>query len=245
MRRRLRPLAYFMSLLVLGAATWMPRSVYAQVIPAPGGGAGASLSANNTWTGIQTFTDDKFLVVDNGDATKRYLLELSGVTTGNDVTETASGTTAAPVLTLTGGTYRASAGFTGASTGTFCHTSGAVTAGADTCLHRLTAGVAFISAGAANQRKFLMGGGADVASAATLPAATGSVFHVTGTTGITNLTTSNLSSGAQFCMIFDGALTLTDGGNMKIAGNFTTTADDVLCVVYDGTNFHETSRSVN
>ncbi len=115
---------------------------------------------------------------------------------------------------------------------------------ADVAFARHAANVGKVTNGSTSCR-FLMGGGAAVASADPLPAPTGSVFHVTGTTGFTNITTTGLGTGVMFTMIFDDALTVTDGGNLKLAGNFTTTADDTLTVVFDGTNFYEIARSVN
>jgi hypothetical protein len=86
--------------------------------------------------------------------------------------------------------------------------------------------------------------GADVASAATI-AATGNLFHVTGTTSVTSVSGSGIAAGTQITIIFDGALTFTDGSNLKLAGNFTTTADDTITLVYDGTNWYEVARAVN
>lgn len=94
----------------------------------------------------------------------------------------------------------------------------------------------------------LLGGGAAVASATALPVPTGRVFHVTGTTNVTSITSTNFQSGACITMIFDGVLTFTDGNNIVLntaAGNFTTSADDTLSLCYDGTNWYETSRSAN
>lgn len=91
----------------------------------------------------------------------------------------------------------------------------------------------------------LVGGGAAVASATALPLPTGNVFHVTGTTTVTSITSTDLQSGVCVTLIFDAALTFTDGGNLKLAGDFVTTADDTLSLCYDGTNFYETDRSVN
>jgi len=86
--------------------------------------------------------------------------------------------------------------------------------------------------------------GANVASASTI-AATGNSFHVTGTTGITNISGSVLTAGATITLIFDGALTLTDGSNLKLNGDFVTTADDTITLLFDGTNFYEKGRSIN
>jgi len=86
--------------------------------------------------------------------------------------------------------------------------------------------------------------GADVASATAI-VPTGNVFHVTGTTSITSITSTNISSGARITLIFDGILTFTAGNNLKIAGNMTTSALDTITLVYDGTNWFEVARSVN
>lgn len=90
-----------------------------------------------------------------------------------------------------------------------------------------------------------LGGGAAVASATALPLPTGRVFHVTGTTTVTSITSTNFESGAVITIIFDGILTFTDGSNLKLNGNFVTTADDTITLVYDGTSWYEIARSVN
>lgn len=87
--------------------------------------------------------------------------------------------------------------------------------------------------------------GASVASATAMPVPSGRVFHVTGTTSITSIVTTGLSAGAVVTLIFDGILTFTDGNNLKLAGNFVTTADDTITLAFDGTNFYEVARSVN
>lgn len=86
--------------------------------------------------------------------------------------------------------------------------------------------------------------GADVASAAAI-VPTGNVFHVTGTTSITSITATNVPAGTTLTLIFDDALTFTDGNNLKLAGNFSTSADDTITLTYDGTNFYENDRSAN
>lgn len=87
--------------------------------------------------------------------------------------------------------------------------------------------------------------GASVASATAMPAPTGRVFHVTGTTSITSVLTTGIPAGTVVTLIFDGILTFTDGNNLKLAGNLVTTADDTITLAFDGTNFYEVSRSVN
>lgn len=86
--------------------------------------------------------------------------------------------------------------------------------------------------------------GADVASAATITP-TGNVFHVTGTTTITSVSATGLEAGTRITIIFDGILTFTDGSNLVLAGNFVTTANDTITLVYDGTNWYEIARAIN
>jgi len=86
--------------------------------------------------------------------------------------------------------------------------------------------------------------GGNVLSAATI-AITGNTFHVTGTTNITSVSGTSVEAGTVITIIFDDALTFTDGSNLKLAGNFVTTADDTITLVYDGSNWYEKSRSVN
>ena len=86
----------------------------------------------------------------------------------------------------------------------------------------------------------------DVASAngtITLPVV-GSYFNITGTLTITAITAS--WPGRLVTLKTAAACTFTDGSNLKLAGNLATaTADDVLTLVCDGTNWYEVSRSVN
>lgn len=82
-----------------------------------------------------------------------------------------------------------------------------------------------------------------VASAGTLTLPFGRVVTVTGTTGITSITAR--PAGDVVTLIFSGILTVTDGSNLKLSANFTTSADDSLTLVSDGTNWIEVSRSAN
>ena len=94
------------------------------------------------------------------------------------------------------------------------------------------------------ERLLSAGKGTDVASAATI-IATGNIFHVTGTTTITSVSGTGIAAGTVITIIFDGILTFTDGSNLKLAGNFTTSADDTITLQYDGSNWYELCRSVN
>lgn len=95
---------------------------------------------------------------------------------------------------------------------------------------------------------------ATVASANNLTLTTGNVFGITGTTQITAITNTNWQAGSQIILIFAGVLTVknnTAGGAstspLLLAGgvDFATTANDVLKLVYNGTNWIEVSRSIN
>jgi hypothetical protein len=89
------------------------------------------------------------------------------------------------------------------------------------------------------------GRGDNVASGAslTLPVF-GSVFHITGTTNITSISASSCNN-RTITLIFDGILTVTDGSNLKLAGDFVTSTDDTITLWCDGTNWFEICRSVN
>jgi hypothetical protein len=84
-----------------------------------------------------------------------------------------------------------------------------------------------------------------VASAASVTLPRGAdLISVSGTTGITSIVAAG-NARRTVTLNFAGALTVTDGSNLKLAGNFTTTADDTLTLYCDGTNWIEISRSVN
>lgn len=81
-----------------------------------------------------------------------------------------------------------------------------------------------------------------VASAATITVpANARAALVSGTTGITSITAG--PAGMPLTLIFQGILTVTDGSNLKLAGNFTTAANATLSLISDGTNWIETSRA--
>lgn len=231
------------------------------------GNIGAAPSASRNWdfaytwnSGGTTFTADFQNITDTASAAASLVLDRqvggvsqlkvtkAGVTTiGNNVTFTPlSGTFyigSSPSATF--GTWNTARlnGVAAAVIGWTASTDGG--AALDTGQARNAAGVVEVNNGTKGNVRYLMGGGTAVASAAALPLPTGSVFHVTGTTTITSITSTNFQSGVVITLIFDGILTVTDGGNLKLAGNFVTTADDTLTLAYDGTNWHEVCRSVN
>lgn len=82
-------------------------------------------------------------------------------------------------------------------------------------------------------------------SAATLVIPQGVTFAtVSGTTNITTIT-GNGHGGKTVTLAFQGALTVTDGSNLRLAGNFVTTADDTITLACDGATWYEVCRSVN
>lgn len=53
------------------------------------------------------------------------------------------------------------------------------------------------------------------------------------------------NAGRKITIIMQSGFTLTDGSNLKLAGNFVGTADDTITLLCDGTNWFEVCRSVN
>lgn len=87
---------------------------------------------------------------------------------------------------------------------------------------------------------------ASVASAATLPIPDEKdVITVTGTTNITTGISGANWAGRTITLIFSGVLTVTDGSNLRLAGNLTTAANTTLTLTSNGTNWFEIARSVN
>ena len=87
-------------------------------------------------------------------------------------------------------------------------------------------------------------GSDSVASAATVTLPVGRTqVTITGTTGITSITAA--PAATTVLLIFSGVLTVTDGSNLKLAGNLTTAANTTLSLLSDGTNWIEVARSVN
>lgn len=85
-----------------------------------------------------------------------------------------------------------------------------------------------------------------IASGSTVRLDRGSrVYKVSGTTNIDTITATG-REGDMVTLIFTAALTVNDStGNLKLVSNFVTTADDVLQLVCDGTNWFEAARSAN
>lgn len=85
----------------------------------------------------------------------------------------------------------------------------------------------------------------EVTAAATITLSTAqNVFRISGTTGITSINTAG-HAGHQVTLIFASTPTVTDGSNLRLAGSFTATANDTLTLVCDGSDWYETSRSIN
>lgn len=90
------------------------------------------------------------------------------------------------------------------------------------------------------------GASGDVASASAITLSTShDVFTISGTTNITSISAASAVESRVVTLIFQGVLTFTDGNNLKLAGNFTTSADDTITLACDGTNWFEIARSAN
>lgn len=108
--------------------------------------------------------------------------------------------------------------------------------------YELVAGTAYDQIFGMSSKIMKWAKGADVASASSLTLGDdGNFFDITGTTTITSITAK--SAGTIVLLQFDGILTVTDGSNLKLAGNFTTAAESTLTLVCDGTNWFEISRN--
>jgi hypothetical protein len=85
-----------------------------------------------------------------------------------------------------------------------------------------------------------------VSSAATLTLPPfGQHFTVNGTTGITTITANRTVFSTPVTLRFTTSLTVSDGNNLKLAGDFSAGADDTLTLICDGTNWYEVARSAN
>lgn len=81
--------------------------------------------------------------------------------------------------------------------------------------------------------------GSDIASAATISVGEGGLFHVTGTTTITDIDPATDKAGRKFTLVFDGALTLTHNATTLIlptGANITTAAGDSAVFVSEGSD---------
>ena len=81
--------------------------------------------------------------------------------------------------------------------------------------------------------------GADIASAGTIAVGEGGLFHVTGTTTITDIDPATDKAGRAFKLVFDGILTLTHNASTLIlptGANITTAAGDVAEFVSEGSD---------
>lgn len=85
--------------------------------------------------------------------------------------------------------------------------------------------------------------GADVASLTTdfTLGADGNYYDITGTNAIDSIAAQTV--GKVVVLQFDDALTLTDGGNLKLEGNFVTVTGATLVLQSDGTDWYEMSRA--
>jgi hypothetical protein len=81
------------------------------------------------------------------------------------------------------------------------------------------------------------------ASTITLPLQS-NIVHISGTTTINTIASATRNRGAC-TLIFNAACTVSETGNVKLGGAFTSTTDDTLTLAFDGTSWFEVSRSIN
>ena len=80
------------------------------------------------------------------------------------------------------------------------------------------------------------------ASTMTLPAG-GDYFVITGSTTITNITAAH--RGRLVTLRLNGTITVTDGGNLRLAGTFNAVQWNTLTLRFEGPDWVEVARSVN
>jgi hypothetical protein len=126
---------------------------------------------------------------------------------------------------------------------TSLHVVGAVTAtgfvGNGSGLTNVTAAV-LQSTGVANLFK------GETVSASGILTPSGNILHVKAGSWITAVSSSGFKPGTTLTLIFDGSATVLDNaGSLNLSGHFRADANDTLSLVFDGTNWYETSRSAN
>ena len=86
--------------------------------------------------------------------------------------------------------------------------------------------------------------GTDVASASSITLGKGTFFLVTGTTNVDTIVTTGWTAGDTIVLTFDNNLTMNNNaGNLHLAGDFATSTDYTLTLVFNGTNWVETGRT--
>lgn len=74
----------------------------------------------------------------------------------------------------------------------------------------------------------------------------GNNWKCTPASGVTITNFTGGTSGQIVHIVFtNGNATLSDAGNLKLLAGFTSSADDAMILLYDGTNWYELNRSVN
>lgn len=127
------------------------------------------------------------------------------------------------------------------------------TQGTDAAAINLTATAGGITTAVAAGKAITLNGttnfkvGSNIASPAggELDLGDGTYFYITGTNNITSIAAADSTAGRLVILRFADVLTFTDGNNLKLAGNFATSADDTITLMCDGTNWYETGRSAN
>jgi len=73
----------------------------------------------------------------------------------------------------------------------------------------------------------------------------GQTFYLSNAYPVSSIATSSAWKNRQVYLVATSTVTVNDGGNLHLAGNFPMQSDDVLTLVSDGTDWFEVSRSDN
>ncbi len=227
--------------------------------------AGTGVYTHSTGTGAMTQTtgENRIAVLGN----RRYQFQYTINSSSGDVTCNLNTVTAAAVLLdVTPGTktiFVTSAAVPGSTVITCTSTAGALALD-NLSLKQVIKGRAVLagplsgggdyglavdsSGNVRNEASFMLRPSVNVPSATALVLPEGNVFHVTGTTTVTSIASPACTAarnGRMITLVFDGALTFTEGNNLVMAGDFSTGATDAIQMVCDGYNFVEVARSNN
>lgn len=92
--------------------------------------------------------------------------------------------------------------------------------------------------------KMMSSASADGSGVLTVSLAENTVF-LSGATNVTSINSKSCAKGRILTLIGNASLTVVDGNNLKLNGNWTVAASYTLTLICDGTNWYELSRSTN
>lgn len=71
------------------------------------------------------------------------------------------------------------------------------------------------------------------------------LYRLTGTTTVTSINSNSAALDREVTLVAEDTVQVSDGNNLKLAGNWSATAGDTLTIVCDGVDWYEKCRSNN